>query len=81
MGNSIIKFPGYIDLGNGYGDGAKGYYHGCKHYDNFRAMVRDLSDRDRERTLKWHVQRDGRANYRAVVLTDKLQTRAKQASW
>ena len=71
----IINFPGYLDLGNSHieskNGGCKGYLHGCKHYENFRALVRDLSEGDRERTKTWHVKREGRGNYRAFELSSQ----------
>jgi hypothetical protein len=67
--SNVIKFPGYLDLGNGHGDGAKGYHHACKHYRSFKDLARDLSERDLERTRRWHVKKEGRNNYRAAVLS------------
>lgn len=61
MNENVIRFPGYLE-------GAEGWWHGGKLYATFMALVRDLSDRERERTKKWHVKREGRANYRAAVL-------------
>jgi hypothetical protein len=73
MNENIIRFPGFLDLGNGYGQGAKGYQHGCKHYKTFASMVRDLPERDRERTYRWHVKREGVATRKAAVLCRAIE--------
>jgi hypothetical protein len=49
--SNVIRFPGYFAVD-------EGYWHGCQFYENFKALVRDLSERDRERTRKWHVKRE-----------------------
>ena len=61
MNENVIRFPGYLE-------GTEGWWHGGKLYATFKALVRDLSERERERTKQWHVKREGRANYRAAVL-------------
>ena len=62
MAGKVIRFPGYVTAG------PKGYWHGCKHYADFKALVRDLSEGERERTKNWQLRRDGRGNWRAAVL-------------
>jgi hypothetical protein len=64
---NVIKFPGYLVAP--LDDRRSEYFHGCQRYSSFAGMVRDLSDRERELTTRWHVKREGRANYRAMVLS------------
>jgi hypothetical protein len=63
--DNIIRFPGFINLGAREG---KGWQYGCKHYKTFKALVLDLTDRERERTRRWHEKREGRSTYQACEL-------------
>ena len=65
MADNIIRFPGFLNLGHREG---KGWQHGCKHYKTFKALVLDLSPIERERTMKWHTKREGRATFQACEL-------------
>ena len=81
MTDNVIRFPGYLDLGNGYGQGAKGYWHGCKHFENFKAMANDLSEIDLERTRQWHVKREGRGDYKAGVVGTAMGSKVVGGGW
>ena len=58
MSDNIIRFPGFLNLGHREG---KGWQYGCKHYKTFKSLVRDLSERERELTRRWHEKREGLA--------------------
>jgi hypothetical protein len=72
MADNIIRFPGFLIVGRNE------VWKDCKLYPNFRALVADLPERDRSRTYRWHVKREGRSNYRAAVLaSDTLAQRCQ----
>ena len=64
MSDNILRFPGFLVPAD-----RNGSWKDCKFYRRFADMVRDLPERDRQRSYRWHVKRDGgRASYRAMVL-------------
>lgn len=62
MADNIVRFPGFIDLGDGYRNENKGYQYGCKHYPSFKALVLDLTPTERARTTKWRQSRGFKAD-------------------
>jgi hypothetical protein len=64
MSDNVIRFPGYLEARQS----PQRVFSRLQTYKDFKAMVRDLSGRDRERTKQWHLKREGRSNDRAMIL-------------
>jgi hypothetical protein len=47
----IVKFPGYIHPTK------DSFYHAGKRYQTLEAMVRNLTEEERDKTTAWHIKR------------------------